>query len=86
MPIIYGRQIEWGVKAPLPLCGFPAGRARIRMRSNRFVTVCIRPPAGGIRRFTVEARHGGWWPAFETGASVYCDSDGKVTKEKGGVV
>jgi len=67
--ITLGRNIEIGVKNPLPLRGFPAGRARICQRNNAIVRVFIRPPAGGIRCFFVEERDGAWWPVFETGAN-----------------
>ena len=69
MAITHGRLIEFGVKDPLPLRGFPPGRARIRQRNNSFTVVFIRPPEGGIRRFAVELRDDAWWPAFETGAN-----------------
>jgi len=65
MAITYGR----GITDPLPLRGFPRGRARIRQRNDAFTVVFIRPPEGGIRRFIVEERAGAWWPAFETGAN-----------------
>ena len=69
MALTHGRPIEFGVKDPLPLRGFPPGRARIRQRNNAFTVVFIRPPEGGIRRFFVEPRDGAWWPAFETGSN-----------------
>jgi hypothetical protein len=69
MAITHGRLIEFGVKDPLPLRGFPPGRARIRQRNAAATVVFIRPPEGGIRRFVVEPRDGAWWPAFETGAN-----------------
>jgi hypothetical protein len=64
-----GRTIEVGVKEPLPLRGFPPGRARIRQRCGKAVFVFIRPLEGGVRCFAVESRDGAWWPAFETGAN-----------------
>jgi hypothetical protein len=70
MAITYGRKIEFGVKDPLPLRGFPPGRARIRQRNDAFAVVFIRPPEGGIRQFAVEQRDGAWYPAFETGANL----------------
>lgn len=69
MAISYGRKIEFGVQDPLPLHGFPPGRARIRQRYDAFTVVYIRPPDGGVRRFSVEERDGVWCPAFETGAN-----------------
>ena len=69
MAIFLGRKIEFGVKDLLPLRGFPPGRTRIRQRNGAAVVVFIRPLDGGIRRFCVVAREGGWWPAFETGAN-----------------
>jgi len=68
--MIYGQKIIFGVVGPLPLRGFPEGRARIRLRNADFVTVSIRPPQGGIRRFYVEERGGAWLPAFEMGANI----------------
>jgi hypothetical protein len=69
MAITYGRKIEFGVKDPLPLRGFPPGRARIRQRNDAFTVVFIRPEDGGVRRFYVEERDGAWWPAIESGAN-----------------
>ena len=57
-------------KAALPLRGFPEGKARIRQRADDIVTVSIRPPGGGIRRFVVTERDGCWWPAGELGANI----------------
>jgi hypothetical protein len=70
MAHIIGRNIEVGVKVPLPLRGFPPGRARIRQRSGKAVLVFIRPPDGGVRQFFVESCAGAWWPAIETGANL----------------
>ena len=70
MEIMIGKQIEFGVKDPLPLRGFPEGKARIRQRNDAIIVVFIRPPNGGIRRFSVESKDGAWWPAFEMGANI----------------
>ena len=59
----------FGVLDPLPLRGFPPGRARIRQRNDSFVVVFIRPPEGGIRWFSVAEHDGAWWPLYETGAN-----------------
>jgi len=68
--MIDGQKMVFGVVDPLPLRGFPEGRARIRLRNKTFATVNIRPPQGGIRRFNIEEREGAWRPAFEIGANL----------------
>jgi hypothetical protein len=65
----FGIKLMFGVEPPLPLRGFPEGRARIRQRANAHTIVYIRPPEGGIRQFYVRSRDGAWWPAFERGAN-----------------
>jgi len=67
-PKLYGQQIVVGVQEPLPLKGFPVGKARIRQRGGA-VRVFIRPANGGVRQFCVDERAGAWWPAFETGSN-----------------
>jgi len=62
--------VVYGDHDPLPLVGFPEGRARIRMRNDDYVMVYIRPPVGGIRKFVVEEKDGTWRPAFEIGRNV----------------
>ena len=59
----------FGVRDPLPLKGFPAGRARIRMRNRSCPQVFIRPPEGGVWAFYVYERDGCWWPRCEVGAN-----------------
>ena len=86
MAITYGRKIEFGVKDPLPLHGFPPGRARIRQRSDAFTVVFIRPPEGGIRQFAVEPRNGAWWPAFETGANRNVSNDKSSASERSEII
>jgi hypothetical protein len=75
MTTILARKIVFGITDPLPLRGFPPGRARIRRRADAFALVFIRPPEGGIRRFAVEDRDGAWRPAFETGANRIAAND-----------
>jgi hypothetical protein len=69
MAIAYGRKIVFGVKDPLPLRGFPPGRARIRQRNDDCTVVFIRTADVGVRRFFVEERDGAWYPAIESGAN-----------------
>ena len=66
---IIGTPLVYGVREPLPLRGFPEGRARIRMRPGKFVRVYVRPLAGGVREFVVQERDGAWWADGETGAN-----------------
>jgi hypothetical protein len=49
----------FGVQEPLPLAGFPAGRARISMRRDSYATVFIKTE-NGIRAFT-PCIHDGCW-------------------------
>jgi hypothetical protein len=66
---VTGKSLVFGVRDPLPLRGFPEGRARIRMRPAAFVRVYVRPPDGGAREFVVQERDGAWWADIETGAN-----------------
>jgi hypothetical protein len=68
--ITKGCVLEFGVKEPLPLFGFPEGRARIRQRNNNYTIVFIRPPNGGIRKFVIGTKNGAWWPVFEMASNL----------------
>jgi hypothetical protein len=57
--------LVWGVSDPLPLSGFPAGRARIKLRNDSFVQVRVRT-SDGIREFYVFEQDGSWRPRFES--------------------
>ncbi len=61
--------LVFGVVEPKPLRDFPPGRARIRIRTQDWATVFIRPPEGGVRRFYVSEVNGAWVPALESGAN-----------------
>ncbi len=64
--IISANQADYvvGIRDPLPLDGFPAGKIRIRMTAGDLATASVRVP-GGIRRFAIEQKAGKWIPAFE---------------------
>jgi hypothetical protein len=61
-----GTIIAYGLKPPLPMRGFPAGRVRIRARNDEFVLVRVRTTEG-IREYYVREVDGFWEPAFEKG-------------------
>lgn len=62
---VAGMSFIFGVRKPLPLRGFPRGRARIKQRVGSFVKVFVRPPEGGVRCFYVTERNNSWWPGPE---------------------
>ena len=51
----------FGVKDRLPMKGWPAGRARIRMRGGAFVQ-CFVKTETGIRKFWILEKDGCWIP------------------------
>lgn len=61
-----GRKIVFGVCELKPLRGFPEGKKRIRMRTNKVVKVFVR--SGGVTsQFAVEQCDGYWQPACKLG-------------------
>ena len=68
----YGAALAWGICEPLPLRGFPPGKARLRMRPNDFVRVRVLT-ASGVRSFVVAEENGCWIPYSEEGRNVSYD-------------
>ena len=62
----YGVNAPFGIVDPLPLEGFPEGRARIKMRTEEFVKVYIKTPTE-IREFFPIISDGKWIPFCEVG-------------------
>ena len=58
--------VPFGVVAPLPLRGFPAGLMRIRIRHKQFVVVRVKT-TDGIREFYPTEIDGVWVPHYERG-------------------
>lgn len=53
-----------GVRDPLPLLGFPAGRVRLRMRSQHFARAYVKTSTG-LRCYIVGELEGHWVPLAE---------------------
>jgi hypothetical protein len=64
---IYGAPLLFGICEPMPLVGFPPGRARIRMRPTEFARVFIKS-SNGIQGFYVEVKDGAMTPGKMFGA------------------
>lgn len=60
--------IVFDVREPLPLKGFPEGRAKICLRNDSFARVFIKT-ASGIRAFFIKEEAGCWVPDFELAAN-----------------
>lgn len=54
----------FGVRDPLPLCGFPAGRVRLRLRNTDYARAYVKATAG-IRCFIIGEAEGCWVPLAE---------------------
>jgi hypothetical protein len=61
-----GKSIVFGCVEPKPIAGFPAGRAKIKIRNTSAVRAYIKT-ATGIRQFAVHDNGTHWEPAFEIG-------------------
>lgn len=62
--IIGANKAIFGVKAKLPLKGFPEGRVKLVIRSTDFVKAFVKGP-NGIRKFIVFEDDGFWTPGWE---------------------
>jgi predicted RNA-binding protein with PIN domain len=58
----------WGFNDPKPLKDFPAGRVKLRMRNDDFLTAFVKT-SDGIRQFIVKDAGDFWVPAFEVAAN-----------------
>ena len=68
---IVGTQVVYGVRAPKPITGLPAGRVRIRMRKEAATKAYVRlPEGGGIRCFILEDKGDTWAAFIEEGANI----------------
>lgn len=61
--IVHGHAL-WGMREPLPLEGFPEGRARIVIRPDQWIRIFIKTKTG-IREFYPKEENGKWVPYFE---------------------
>ena len=59
---------HFGIREPLPLRGFPAGKVRIRQRNTEFPTAVVKTDTGA-RRFIIGEHEGHWVPMGEMGAN-----------------
>lgn len=55
----------FGVRKIPKLCGFPAGRVRIRMRNTEFAQVFVKTNRGIRQFYVVVDRRGNWIPLGE---------------------
>ena len=60
--------VVFGVKAPLPLKGFPQGRIRLRIRNTGFAQAFVKSESG-IRHFYISEKEGFWTPIYEQGSN-----------------
>ena len=66
MTVTYGKKIPFGLTVPLPLVGFPEGKARIRIRQDEFARVFIKTESETIGFYPTES-DGAWVPGYESG-------------------
>jgi hypothetical protein len=66
MITIRENKLVFGVVEPLPLVGFPDGRAKIEIRSGELVRVYIKTKTGIIAFYPTE-KDGAWIPDCEIG-------------------
>ena len=60
------QRVPFGVGDPLPLEGFPEGRAKIKIRNDDFTKVYIKTKTG-IHEFYPTEKNGKWIPLWEVG-------------------
>ena len=65
--------LQYGIVDPLPLRGFPSGKARTRMRRRSLVCVFVKTE-DSVRWFYVKEVDGFWEPFCETGRNIALNS------------
>ena len=61
-PTHIGMPLVIGMTSILPLCGFPEGRVKIRMRPGHAVRVYVRTVSGDIHEYVITEVDGQWHP------------------------
>ena len=78
-----GQLFVFGVRGPLPLRGWPAGKIRLRLRATSYAVATVRTD-DGARRFAVIEHAGAWMPGPEVGRNMRGKAEIERQKAEGG--